>query len=194
MTTTQLQAAQSRVLDSQGTRMLHVWELAVACAAVGFPFFLGLAVMQKESNGRNIYGHDPGGAMYVPRPQNIEVTEENYREFRRLINSGTPSNGVGPLQLTYKPYFDQMESRGLRPWVAGDSIRFGVGILAASFRSQQGRHPTLRAAWWETARAWNGGTNPQRGRAFADDAVVKALEWQAVVGNVDAPRVRIEEK
>lgn len=160
--------------------------MAAACSKLAFPFAFGLAIMQKESGGRNVYGNDTGGALAGQG----EVTEANYQEFRRLVLTELyKSNGVGPMQVTYRGYFPTMEGRGLRPWVPADNILFGVEIL--HFRYQQGvkAGKPPRDAFWESARAYNAGS--RGGETYADDAVAKARAWLAIVGNTDQPTVTL---
>ena len=191
-----------QIRAAQQAGMLSVRELAAACAATKLPFAFGLAIMQKESSwtvdgvhlpgGLNIYGHDPGGACYVPPPAVRYVTEENFtREFRPAVDAGGKSNGVGLFQITYRGYFPLADAAGLKLWVPADNALFGVGILARGFARQRAAGKSVRDAFWETARAYNGGSDPTKGTAYADDALAKARAWLQVVGNTDAPHITL---
>ena len=57
--------------------------LAAACDTYDFRFYLACAILQKESGGRNIYGHDRGGVFTTTDGSNIEVTKANFTEFCR---------------------------------------------------------------------------------------------------------------
>jgi hypothetical protein len=62
----------------------------------GLPLYVACAMIQKESNGQNIYRHDNGGIMNGAG----EVTEENFKnEFLPQVLNGATSNGVGPVFL-----------------------------------------------------------------------------------------------
>jgi hypothetical protein len=166
-------AAQIKAAEAKG--LINVAALARACDAYDFPFFLACTILQKETGGANVFGHDKGGAMYGAG----EVTEAKYREFRRLIDSGQTSNGVGPMQITWKGYFPVMEADGLKPWLAADNILFGVGILSRSLKRGLEQGLTLEKAFWQAAKSYNGNAS------YADDAIIKARTWAATVGTSD---------
>ena len=100
--------------------------LVRAADDVGLQLHIAAALAEKESGGRNIYGHDAGGALSTktgpvsiggetyPRGGDIPVTEANFTEyFLPAVLAGKISNGVGPLQITYPGYFKQ---RPDYPW------------------------------------------------------------------------------
>lgn len=99
-------------------------------AGLGLP--AACALMQSESGGRNVYGHDEGGALSgYPEVPN----KSNYLVFRWLIdNQGYLANGVGPAQITSLGLLDQMELQGLRPWRARDNMLFGFRLLQGYFK------------------------------------------------------------
>lgn len=109
-----------------------------ACKRLGLEIAIGAAVIQKESNGANIYGHDRGGVFSTAalgKPADNLVTEDNFRDFRRRINqSGSISNGVGPAQITWKGYFPDAEAKGYKLWQAEDNIRYGLNLFAGHLR------------------------------------------------------------
>ena len=109
-----------------------------AAVAVGLEVAIAAAIIEKESNGANIYGHDVGGVFSTTalgKPPGNTVTEENFREFRRRIaQPGSISNGVGPAQITWPGYFPDAESKGFKLWLPEDNIRFGLGLFAAHLR------------------------------------------------------------
>ncbi len=169
----------AQIIAAQAKGLINVVPLAEACDKYKFPFHLGCVILDKETDGKNIFGHDKGGAFSDPDGKDIEVTEGRYREFRRLIDSGMTSNGVGPMQITWKGYFPVMESQGLKPWVPADNIMFGISILSASLTRGLEQGLTLEKAFWNTAKSYNGNAS------YADDAVVKARTWAATVGSSD---------
>ena len=131
------------------TRLINVQALAVACDRHRLPFYLGCTILEMETAGRNIFGHDRGGALADPDGKNIEVTEARFKKFLDLIRSGHTSNGVGPMQITFPGFFPQMEQQQLKAWVPADNIMFGVSILAKTWTASQ----SVR----KTAKAYNGG-------------------------------------
>jgi hypothetical protein len=168
-----------QIIAAQAKGLINVTGLAKACDTLKFPFYLAATILDKETDGRNIFGHDKGGAFSDPTGANIEVTEERYREFRRLIDGGMTSNGVGPMQITWKGYFPVMEADGLKPWIPADNILFGVSILAASLKVGLDQGLTLEKAFWNTAKSYNGNAS------YADDAVTRARTWAVTVGTSD---------
>jgi hypothetical protein len=101
-----------------------------ASAKHGVPIEIVFAVLCRESyGGLNIYGHDAGAAMTVPGV-NVTVTRKNYARYCQLVDDqGKRANGIGPMQITYRP--DQLEAdkRGgvIIPEV---NIDYGVELLA----------------------------------------------------------------
>lgn len=171
-----------QIIQAQAQGLVNVIGLAAACDRHKFPFYLACTICDKETDGRNIYGHDVGGIFTGPSNINIEVTEANYQEFLRRLAAGERSNGVGVFQLTWKGYHigpDSVTARGLKAWVPADNIFYGVSILSASLKRGLDEGLTLEKAFWNTAKAYNGNDS------YADDAVVKARTWAATVGSSD---------
>lgn len=158
-----------QIAAAEESGLTNVAALAAACDHYGFPFHLACTILDKETRGANIYGHDKGGAFTV-FGKNIDVTEANYREFRRLVDAGHTSNGVGPMQLTWRGFFPEMEKQGLKPWVPAENILYGVGLLAGYLK---------KSDFWHTAKSYNGGAS------YADDAVKRAVKWLTLVGKDD---------
>jgi hypothetical protein len=158
--------------------------LRTACDAAAFPFALGLALMEKESRGRNVYGADAGGALSGYKG---EVSPGSYDVFLWLLGrTGSVSNGVGPLQLTYRGYHvgpASLTAKGLRGWDPADSILYAIRDVLAPALRRQAATKLARAAFRETARAYNAGATG--GEAYADDALAKADEWTGIVGTSD---------
>lgn len=172
ITSKQIDAAQAsgRIVDNLPT-------LAAACTTTGLPFFMGLTIMQKETRGQNVYGHDVGGALSgYPG----EVNEENYKVFRWLVDKqGMKSNGVGPMQITWGGFFPDMVAKAFSPWDPADNILYAVQyILLPKFLSSR-KAVSDREAFRATAKAYNGSDS------YAADALVKADSWVTVVGTAD---------
>jgi hypothetical protein len=133
-------------------------------AGLGLP--AACALMEKESSGRNVYGHDAGGAL---SGYPAAVDESNFAVFLWLVNSGTPSNGVGPCQLTYPGFFDQMAAEGLKPWVAGDNMLFGFRLLQGYFAAA--RKAGSKQPWVDAGTRYNGSA------IYGHDLAVRITSW-----------------
>lgn len=134
---------------------------ALVCREVGVGFARACALVWIESGGRNVYGHDLNGMLSdFEHPVNVH----NFRAFMWALRQSwldVKSNGVGPCQITYYPYFEMMAQEGLRPWIPYDNILFGVRLLNTS-RIRYG-------SWRQAAAHYNGGTNPgDRAYEYAD--------------------------
>lgn len=137
--------------------------IAQASEDVGIWFGPACTLFEKESMGRNVYGHDKGGALSGFPGQ---VNAQNFAVFEWLVfDQGMPSNGVGPSQLTWKGYFTSMKAQGLRPWVAYDNMLFGLTILNTHYLAND-------KDWLKAATLYNGATS------YGEDFVAKLAEWQ----------------
>jgi hypothetical protein len=172
-----------QILQAQAKGLINVTTLAKSCDEYSFPFYLACVILDKETDGRNIYGHDVGGIFTYPDGRNVEVTEANYAEFLRRLAAGETSNGVGCFQLTFRGYHigsQSLTALGYKAWIPADNIRYAIGrILAPSLKSGLDRGLTLEQAFWQTAKSYNGNAS------YADDAIVKARTWAATVGTSD---------
>jgi hypothetical protein len=158
----------------------NVQTAAEVCRKIDMPFYLMCALLEKESMGRNIYGHDIGSAMSVEGAK-IEVTEENFRKFLQLVNSGTPSNGVGPMQITFKGFFTQMANEGLKPWVVHDNMLFGARLFMGDFQTARDQGFSLNDAIRRAGTKYNTG---QFGFAkYGDRLLELAQKWRELVGS-----------
>lgn len=122
------------------------------------------ALMQQESGGHNVYGHDQGGAL-SGYPERVDPS--NFRVFLWLVdnpNLSFASNGVGPSQITARGYFDQMKQEGLHPWDAGDNMFFGFRLLKG-YRADTGS--------WEGA-----GTKYNGAESYGVELAAKVRAWR----------------
>lgn len=174
----------TQIARAKTAGLINVEALAAACTKHRLPFYLGCVILAKESGGRNIFGHDRGGVFSGPSNVNIEVTEDRYREFRRMINSGKTSNGVGPMQITYKGHFPIMDRLGLKPWVPADNIDYGIGLIAADWHAQRKAGKSIDAALKYAATVYNLGSY-RATWPYGIDAVARAVAWKARVGTED---------
>ena len=161
-----------------------------AATATGIPLAIAAAMIQKETGGRNVYGHDgsaetgPGvfSTKYGPvtigdttyaQGSDIPVTQANFAEFLRRVTAGEKSNGVGPAQITYSGYFKQAPDYPF--WDALANIRFGLTILA-DYLDDDFSDASISSA----AAHYNGGTNPgPRALAYGADLLTKTKIWRA---------------
>lgn len=156
----------------------NVEHIAEQCRAVGIPFYAACALMEQESMGRHVYGHDKGGAL-AGFP--LEVNRGNFDVFGWLVFSkGQTSNGVGPSQITYAGerrtdgtrdggYFKQMEAEGLRPWVVEDNIFFGLRLLWRHYLNNN-------EDWVLAGQRYNGA------RQYGLDLAAKIAAWHERLG------------
>lgn len=154
--------------------LVNVDALVRAKHRVGIPFRAACALMQMESMGKNIYGHDAGGVFNVPGEK--IVTEANFKDFHhRVVDLGEISNGVGPCQITYAGvhlangsrdggFFREMEAQHLKPWVPEDNMVFGLRLIWSSY--QHNGH-----SWEKAGTAYNGAAS--YGRLFEE----RVHEW-----------------
>lgn len=145
---------------------------AVACREAELPYFVACALLEKESGGRNVYGHDRDGALSGFPGQ---VNRGNYAVFRWMIANGWDSNGVGPCQITYPGFFDQMEDEGLSPWNVHHNMLFGFRLLKGYYD----KHSS-----WATAGAlYNGGPTPNRAALeYGNDLKRRIGVWKQRLG------------
>lgn len=147
---------------------------ALACRKAKLPYFAACALLDQESEGRNVYGSDKGGAL-AGFP--FEVNLDNFRVFRWMVLSmGQRSNGVGPCQITYKGYFNVMQGRGLQPWVPHDNMLFGFELL-------QGNYLKAGKSWARAGAIYNGGPNPNAtALGYGRDFAAKVALWKDRLG------------
>ncbi|NLA29808.1 MAG: N-acetylmuramoyl-L-alanine amidase, partial [Propionibacterium sp.] len=165
-----------------------------AATATGIPLAIAAAMIQKESGGKNVYGHDGsaetgpgvfstrygpvfiGGTTYA-QGSDIPVTQGNFAEFLRRVTVGEKSNGVGPAQITYAGYFKQAPDYPF--WDALANIRFGLTILA-DYLDDDFSASSISSA----GARYNGGTNPgEKALAYGADLLTKTNAWRASLVN-----------
>ena len=161
-----------------------------AATATGIPLAIAAAMVQKESGGKNVYGHDgstetgPGvfstkygpvvinGVTYA-QGSDIPVTQGNFAEFLRRVTAGEKSNGVGPAQITYAGYFKQAPDYPF--WDPLANIRFGLTILA-DYLDDDFSDASISSA----GAHYNGGTNPgSKALAYGADLLAQTKIWRA---------------
>ena len=144
----------------------------------GLPLGIAVALIMKESGGKNIYGHDRGGVLSVPGE--LQVTEDNFgNQFLPAVLGGATSNGVGLTQITYPGYFRQNPS--LAWWDPYTNARFGFNLIKGYLNGHYDD-----AALVAAGSTYNSGSptgNPAYGRTFRDLAV----EWTAKLSGASTP-------
>lgn len=167
--------------------LTNVEHLAAAADKHDMRFYLCCTILQKETGGKNIYGHDKGGTFTIFG--NKDVTEENFREFWAQVapkpeGLGKTSNGVGPLQITYKGFLADMLARGLKPWDPADNIDYGVEQLAKTYRAQRKKGRSVTQAFQTAANVYNLGRDSDTWH-YGIAAVKLAATWKQRVGTDD---------
>lgn len=147
-------ATQAQVLADNG--LTNVDAILAAVAETGIALGGAAAMVEIESHGANVYGHDAGGVLAgFPLP----VNKGNYEVFRWMVfDQGHTTNGVGPAQITSKGLLLEMEADGLRPYHAEDNMHFGFQTLAGYHR--------ITGSWVKAGTRYNG--NPEYGQRLSE--------------------------
>ena len=98
------------------------------------PIQLAAALLEKESGGHNVFGHDRDRAaryIFPARDGTVKVTKELYLEYkRRRVASGNKAmQGVGPCQPTWSFQDDADKLGGC--WKPQVNMRVGFQRLAS---------------------------------------------------------------
>lgn len=118
---------------------------------VGLPLYAAYALLEKESGGRNIFGHDPTIFAGAGR-----VTKRKYLEYRAMRDRTGKSQGVGPCQLTWRGFQNKADALG-GCWIPKYNMQVGFGLLKEY-------HDTT-GSWQAAGTKYNG--SPEYGRDFA---------------------------
>ena len=164
---TEQPVSEERIQIAEDFGLMNVNYAAVACRTAGLPFYAACALLEKESHGRNIWGHD--NETGVPG-QN--VTALNFVQAYYRILNGAPSNGVGPCQITWAGslknghrdggFFQQMLEQNLAPWNPGDNMLFGFKKLAEY---------KAKGTWASAGMSYNGS------QLYGNDLAEKVAAW-----------------
>jgi hypothetical protein len=166
-----------QIIKAKNEGLANLETAAVVCDETGAKFYHLCALLEKESGGHNVYGHDAGGAL-AGFPGT--VNKGNYEVFRWLVFVKLQtSNGVGPMQITAKSLLADMEKIGLKPWDAHDNMTYGsqlwIGYYAAARNSGLGVHDAIAKA----GAAYNGST------AYGLRLLELMIKWRGIVGSSD---------
>jgi peptidoglycan hydrolase-like protein with peptidoglycan-binding domain len=161
------------ILTTHGIRNAH--QAIAVDATVPLLDLAQLATMlEKESGGGNLWGHDAvqtGGAY----TKGGLVTRESYEAYRALVRAGKIGRqGVGPAQLTYGPLQDRADERGgCWNWVI--NLTVGAEHLRDLIRQYGER---------DGFRRYNG--SGAAAEAYAKDAMLKLAVWRARLAGATA--------
>lgn len=173
------EAAAPRALSA---RLENADAIAAAARRADVPLALAAALTQLESGGRNVFGHDAGGVHSAPRGTVVPVTRERFEELVARVAAGETSNGVGPAQITWPPYFEQARRRGLRLWEPEDNLAFGLEILRGHLGGEATEEAIARAGTLYNAGTLKGGVTDY-GRRLAR----ATRDWAARLGEPAPP-------
>lgn len=84
--------------------------ILAACEKTDLPLSYALALVEKESGFRNVFGHDPTTSI-PDRWKGTRVSWPKYRWYRAR-RSSKGMQGVGPCQLTWWEYQDAADKAG----------------------------------------------------------------------------------
>lgn len=146
-------------------------DLRNAALEAGVPLYIAAAMIEKESNGHNVYGNDRGGVYSVgdpARPVPNVVTRDNFRAFEARVLAGETSNGVGPAQITWPGFIRDAKNRGIRLWEPYPNMVYGFTLLR-DYLAGDYSDDSIRYA----GKRYNGAA------AYGDDLLVKARRWQS---------------
>lgn len=144
------------------------WALTIIREArrAGLPISLGFALVEQESNFRNVFGHDP---VRNPSPKGGRVTRLRYLRYRRWRRQGLGMQGVGPCQLTWWATQDAADRIG-GCWKPECNIRVAFQTLAAQ----------IRAHGYSLGCARYNGSGPAAAR-YSRELRAKASRWHRVL-------------
>jgi hypothetical protein len=155
--------SEARIQVAKDFGLENVDEIAITCREANVSFSVACALFQKESGGRNVYGHDAGGALSGFEKR---VTKGNFEVFYWLVfDKGQTSNGVGPAQITWKGFFTDMLEKKLKPWNVHDNMLYGLQLLRS--------HYDANGKSWKAAGARYNGAE-----AYGVDLEKKIGEWK----------------
>lgn len=157
------------VLERHGIRNADT--LLSAVDETGVPLHIAAAMIEKESNGLNVYGNDRGGVYSTSdpaRPNPNVVTRGNYAIFEKRVLAGETSNGVGPAQITWPGFIRDARDRGISLWEPRPNMVYGLTLLRDYLAGDYSDDSIIRA-----------GTRYNGARAYGIDLAAKAGTWSA---------------
>lgn len=156
---------------------VNVDDAIKAATVIGVPLHVAFALIQMESWGKNIFGSDKGGMF-----KGLPVTEARFREMTAAVKKGHVSNGVGPLQITYKGFFPDAEKNHLQLWLPYDNYLYGFKLLNDLYKST--------ASWQRAGTRYNGS------KIYGVTFALRISQWKKRLSGATVtppPRKTIEE-
>lgn len=138
----------------------YSYRIAIEARRAGIPVSLGFALIEQESNFRNVFGHDP--TIFIGAGN---VTKQKYLAYKRQ-RGHSHMQGVGPAQLTWWEFQDVADKYG-GCWNPTYNIRVAFEHLATLVRSRGNR---------DGIKAYNG-TGPAADR-YASQVLAKMEKWR----------------
>jgi hypothetical protein len=129
----------------------------------GIPISLAFALIEQESNFRNVFGHDPTDSIPVSW-KGENVTKDRYRHYKKYRPS-RGMQGVGPAQLTWWEYQDKADKRG-GAYVPKHNISVAFDHLASLIKNKGLR---------EGIAAYNG-SGPAADK-YAEQVLIRQKKW-----------------
>ncbi len=162
--------------------LVNVDDAIKAATEAGYPLHAAFALLEMESKGRNIFGQDAGGMF-----RREAVTKEKFDKLVKAVRAGAPTNGVGPLQITYAGrkradgtrdggFFRQAEEQNLRLWLPAENMEFGFKLAAGYLR----RYPN---DWFKVGRLYNGK------ESYGTTYLRKVGEWKKRLGTTTGEEI-----
>lgn len=143
----------------------HAWKIVVEARRARIHVNDAFALVEQESNFRNIFGHDPGG----PFP-GLKVTRDRVDALLRHVDNGGTSNGVGLTQLTWPPFIRQADK--MLGGAANPRNQLIVSFnTLARLQRQYGRHNGFVH--------YNGGGSAAE--QYADVMMLRAQKWSHIL-------------
>jgi hypothetical protein len=133
---------------------------------------LALALVQRESDFRNVFGSDP---VEPPQLRREPVTRASYKRYRELRDTHG-NQGVGLTQLTWPSFQDDADRLG-GCWRPRPQLWIGFSALGREIR-KRGLHAGVAA--------YNG--SDPRTAPYADQVLALARGWEEILaGRAPAP-------
>jgi hypothetical protein len=143
----------------------------LAADAARLPYPIAAALLDQESRGANVWGHDAveEGGVYV---KGAPVTREAYLRYRALCDAGSiGAQGVGPCQLTARGYQVAADELG-GCWVPRWNMQVGFQALAE-----------LMARYGEDGIRRYNGSGPAA-QAYREAVQAKIALWSIILAGI----------
>lgn len=141
--------------------------IVIEARKANIPVSIAFALIEQESNFRNVFGHDP-----VKMPEGVEkgsiVTKTKYIKYKKK-RYANGAQGVGPAQLTYAGYQDQADRLG-GCWKPRYNIEVAFKAIS-SLIAEKGK--------FEGIRSYNG--SGPAAVAYANSVIAKQEKWHRII-------------